>query len=209
MISTAHINKGSVILDVGCGNGKMVEYIVNKTNATAYGFDYSQNAIDHAYSRTKSKQDKLIFQVGLIDEIAYANNFFDQILSVDTMYFTNDMVQLVNKIYNWLKPNGTFIAYYSEGHLSKKTTDENNTQLAIALKQLNIEYEVIDYTKNHFELMKHKRLVAENMKSDFANCNLEDYYDAAIGQSISNDMTFEEFKKTYNRYMYIVKKTNQ
>ena len=36
------------ILDVGCGNGKMLGYLQEKTNAFIHGFDYSGNAIDSA-----------------------------------------------------------------------------------------------------------------------------------------------------------------
>ncbi|MBP5298707.1 MAG: class I SAM-dependent methyltransferase, partial [Lachnospiraceae bacterium] len=32
------------ILDIGCGNGKMLGYLQGKTNAYIHGFDYSENA---------------------------------------------------------------------------------------------------------------------------------------------------------------------
>lgn len=36
------------ILDIGCGNGKMLGYLQSKTGAYIHGFDYSEQAIKTA-----------------------------------------------------------------------------------------------------------------------------------------------------------------
>ena len=38
--------KEAHILDIGCGNGKMLGYLQKKTGAYIHGFDYSLNAIN-------------------------------------------------------------------------------------------------------------------------------------------------------------------
>jgi 2-polyprenyl-3-methyl-5-hydroxy-6-metoxy-1,4-benzoquinol methylase len=149
-IKAAAILPEHKVLDIGCGNGKMAEYIADRTKASVYGFDYSDNAINNAKTRTIQKS-KLNFEVGLIGEMQYPHNMFDVILSVDTMYFAEDMESFVRQIYNWLKPNGIFIAYYGEGHMKKISIDENSTELASAFRRNEINYEVVDYTKEHYE----------------------------------------------------------
>lgn len=205
LIQTANIQKDDFVLDIGCGNGKMAEYVQQQTKATVYGFDYSDNAINDAKSRT-AKNQNLMFDVGSIGEIEYQPNMFDAILSVDTMYFATNMKQFVMQIYNWLKPNGVFIAYYGEGHLSEALKDKDTTELGVALRSLKIPYEVIDYTKQHYQLMQRKYKVANEMKEQFSQNGMEIYYNCAIGQSVPLDMTYDEFQRLYNRYMYIIKK---
>lgn len=206
LITIANIDRNNHVLDIGCGNGKMIEYISEKTSAIGYGFDYSKNAIDYAFARTSNKRDNLFFEVGLIGKIQYEANMFDIILSVDTMYFADNMEEFLKQVYCWLKPKGVFMAFYGEGHLKNKTKDKDNTELARALKKLDFGYEVIDYTKNHYDLMRHKRRVANEMKEEFFKNNMDVYFDCAIDQSIDIKMNFEEFEKIYNRYLYIVRK---
>ena len=45
------------ILDIGCGNGKMLGYLQKQTGAWIYGFDYSRNAIRTARQRFPEKSD--------------------------------------------------------------------------------------------------------------------------------------------------------
>ena len=53
------------ILDIGCGNGKMLGYLQNKTNAYIHGFDYSENDIETARNTFQTRAD---FRVGIIGE---------------------------------------------------------------------------------------------------------------------------------------------
>ena len=62
------------ILDIGCGNGKMLGYLQKRTNAFIHGFDYSENAISTARELYPEKSD---FRVGVIGETDYPENSFD------------------------------------------------------------------------------------------------------------------------------------
>lgn len=88
------------ILDIGCGNGKMLGYLQKKTGAYIYGFDYSQNAIDTARATFKTDSD---FKRACIGEIDYPAGTFDVIVSMDTMYFAPDMAAFTDQIMKWLK----------------------------------------------------------------------------------------------------------
>lgn len=184
LINAANIGRDSIFLDIGCGNGKMAEYISDITGSIAYGFDYSKNAVEHAVKRTKEKEGRLFFSQGTIDEKQYPCNMFDTVLSVDTLYFSSNMAALLERILNWLKTGGTFAAFYSEGHLKEKSADKDSTELAAAMKKRGLTYEAEDYTKRHYELMKHKRRVVQGLKEVFLENNMGWYYDASIGQSI-------------------------
>lgn len=210
LLSNTKIKRDSVILDIGCGNGGMCEYIHEITGATVYGFDYSSFAIEKAKQRAGTMTNHMLFDVGIIGEKQYPPESFTTILSIDTLYFAKDLSHFINQIYGWLKPQGIIAAYYSEFRFDNETPVEklqkDNTDLALALNQLQLSYDVIDYTKDHFEHMKHKRITAVAMKEDFFNSNLERYYNNAISQSVDVNMPYNEFLRFSSRYMYIIKK---
>ena len=51
------------ILDIGCGNGKMLGYLQKKTGAFIHGFDYSRKAIANSRALFTDRAD---FQEGII-----------------------------------------------------------------------------------------------------------------------------------------------
>ena len=76
------------ILDIGCGNGKMLGYLQERTRAHIYGFDYSETAITTAKTLFCKNAE---FREGIIGEIEYPKEKFDVIISMDTLYFAADM----------------------------------------------------------------------------------------------------------------------
>ncbi len=205
LLKLAEIKSDDKVLDIGCGNGKLAEYIAGQTGATVYGFDYSSYAIRNARKRTKGKKD-LVFEPGLIGEKDYPVDFFDVIISVDTMYFAPDINQFVQQLYGWLKPGGVFLAFYGEGSFDIKSKSMDETPLAAAFCSNHITYEGLDFTHQHFELMKRKREVISSMREEFLNSNISFYYQASVGQSVDPNMPFEEFIKKHDRFLYIARK---
>lgn len=205
ILSMVDIDNKANVLDVGCGNGKMLEYIHSKTGARIYGFDYSENAISSARKRMG---DRGSFKVAVIGEAEYDDNKFDLITSMDTMYFAPDMIAFVSSVYKWLKVNGSFICGYQEGDIMKKTKDCNTTELAKALRENDLKYKVIDYTKETYDMLRHKRKVIKAMKEDFINAGLLMWYRVIKGQTNSVKVSYEKYKKKNARYIYKVIKEN-
>ena len=79
MIVPFIMNSDAHVLDIGCGNGKMIKYLGDKTGAHIHGFDYSDNAIMHA----KTNNDSGDFRVGVIGKIEYSKESFDVIVAMD------------------------------------------------------------------------------------------------------------------------------
>ncbi len=137
------------ILDIGCGNGKMLGYLQEKTGAFIHGFDYSRKAIANARALFTKRAD---FQEGVIGETDYPSHSFDIVISMDTMYFAKDMSAFVAQIKRWLKPDGILFAGYQEGELVPRTIDEHTTELAKALKNNEMKYDVRNITKETYKL---------------------------------------------------------
>ena len=113
------------ILDIGCGNGKMLAYLQQRTDAYIHGFDYSEEAIRTAKELFLQRAE---FREGIIGEIDYPEASFDVVISMDTMYFAKDMTAVVAQVKRWLKPGGVFFVGYQEGDVMPKTADMHTTR---------------------------------------------------------------------------------
>ena len=191
------------ILDIGCGNGKMLGYLQEKSNAHIYGFDYSGEAIKTAKLLFTKKSQ---FREGIIDEIDYPEKVFDVIISMDTMYFSKDMTALVAQVKKWLKPNGIFFVGYQEGDVMPKTESMHTTMLAKALVMNDMSYEVVDITKQTYELLKTKRISAIAHQNEFEAEGYREWFDMLMGQTECLTETFEQFKEKMARYIYVIRK---
>jgi 2-polyprenyl-3-methyl-5-hydroxy-6-metoxy-1,4-benzoquinol methylase len=203
ILSMVDLDSNACVLDIGCGNGKMLEYIHNKTGAGIYGFDYSENAIEAAVQRIGNYGN---FQVALIGDANYPDNKFDLITSMDTIYFAPDMSAFVSQIYSWLKPDGCFICGYQEGDVMRRTKNCDTTALAKALKKNGFKYSVFDYTKETYEMLKHKREVIISMQEDFKTAGITMWYEVVKRQTDSIQVPFEVYRRKNARYIYILKK---
>lgn len=198
-----YVPKGGHVLDIGCGNGKMLGYIQEKTDAHIYGFDYSGNAINQAKELFKNKSR---FIQGCIGEVKYPDESFDVVVSMDTMYFAEDMSALVDQIMRWLKGGGVFFTCYQEGDVMPKTENVHTTVLAGALKEKAIPFEYVDITRESYDLLRRKRKAALECESLFKEEGNDSWFEMLIGQTDYANKPFVEYEKEMARYIYIVKK---
>lgn len=77
------LNKESVIVDAGCGEGYYTNRIAQKTGAETYGFDLSKEAIISASKSAKRQGiSNTVFGVGGIYELPIANGGADAITNI-------------------------------------------------------------------------------------------------------------------------------
>ena len=192
------------LLDIGCGNGKMLGYLQQKTGAYIHGFDYAEYAIEFAQKQYTQQAE---FRHGIIGEIEYPENTFDLIISMDTMYFAPDMTRFVSQVKKWLKPNGIFFVGYQEGDIISRTESSETTLLAQALRQNGIPYHVTDITVETYALLKKKRQAALRHQAAFKEEGNQDWFDMLIGQTDYILDDYPSFVQKMTRYIYIARKT--
>lgn len=191
------------ILDIGCGNGKMLGYLQKRTGAYIHGFDYSKQAIDTAKVLFPIHSE---FREGVIGEIEYQDEIFDFITSMDTMYFTKDMSAFVTRIKKWLKPSGVFFVGYQEGDVMPKTESVNTTELSKALEKNGMKYEVTDITRQTYALLRKKREAAIAHQSEFEAEGCKQWFDMLMFQTEYAMKPYEEFAQSMARYIYVIRK---
>lgn len=200
-----HISLGNQvhILDIGCGNGKMLGYLQEKTGCQIHGFDYSEEAIRTARASFRHHAD---FREGVIGEIEYPAESFDVIISMDTMYFARDMTAFVGQIKQWLKKDGVFFAGYQEGDVVVKTENVHTTQLAEALAANGMHYDVTDITAQTYALLLDKRRAALAHQQSFEEEGNRAWFDLLMAQTEYAACSPAQFQEKMARYIYIARK---
>jgi len=112
IIEMAKIKPGDKVLDVGCGTGDLTLTAKKYAGASgsAYGIDASPEGIDIAGKKAKRSGSETVFEVGLIEKIAYLDATFDVVISRLVIHHLPDDLkrQGFNEIYRVLKPGGLF-----------------------------------------------------------------------------------------------------
>lgn len=191
------------ILDIGCGNGKMLGYLQKKTKAFIHGFDYSQQAIKTAQALFPERAE---FREGIIGQTEYPDEAFDVIISMDTLYFAADMTAFVAQVKKWLKKDGVFFVGYQEGEVIPKTPDAHSTMLAEALRANGMTYEATDLSRQTYLLLKKKRQSAIKHRSMFEAEGHRQWFEMLLGQTACSDEPFDRFKEKMARYIYVIRK---
>ena len=203
MLDVLNISKCQSILDVGCGTGALTEYIADHTDGNITGIDFSSEAIEFAQKRTEKKQNRLSFQVMDMDEITFPSNSFDSILSVDTLYFVNDLHKTINALRDSLQEQGQMGIFYS----AKIAVDEpkemlrpENTGLAKVLEKCGMHYETWDFTTEEKELWQKSMNIANDLKSRFVDEGNLTIYEGRISEATRELEFFDTARKC--RYLF-------
>ena len=77
------------VLDIGFGNGYLLQYLFRKTKSDLYGIDISEDMLKLAAKKNKEagEQGKLNLQLGDCCDLSYADNTFAAVTSINTIYF--------------------------------------------------------------------------------------------------------------------------
>lgn len=145
------LKRGEKVLEVGCSNGYITEYLHQRTACTIRGVDYSDVAIAQAQRRTQGKAPALDFRcVDLIhDELPGGD--YDVILAIDSIYFMGDYGATLTKLNAKLAPGGRMIVAAFQ---AKEENDPDtillpgHTRMAETLQGLSFRYTQHDFTAN-------------------------------------------------------------
>jgi len=111
-VSINSVNKGDMILDIGCGGGKTVNTLAKVApGGKIYGIDYSEDCVAVA-----SKINKKLIDAGRVEilhasveSLPFPDNSFVLVTAVEAYYFWPDLVNNLKEIRRVLKPGGSVI----------------------------------------------------------------------------------------------------
>jgi ubiquinone/menaquinone biosynthesis C-methylase UbiE len=167
------------VLDLGCGNGKITEWLSSKINSNFEGIDISPQAIFQANQRCANVSN-LNFKVGNLNQLNLDQKY-DAILFLDTLYYANNLIDTLKQTTSFLNEGGKIFAYFSQWIMEEQYYENllpNNTHLAKALHSLGLSFHTVDLTLSGINHWKKKLKILIELKSTFeaeSNSDLWDY----------------------------------
>ncbi|MFW9998215.1 MAG: class I SAM-dependent methyltransferase, partial [Candidatus Odinarchaeota archaeon] len=149
MLEALNLQPDDYVLDLGCGLGKIAEYISVRTGARVLGMDFAEKVIDWARKNTRSSEGRLAFQMGNMNDLNLSPSTFDAIIAIDTLYPWNveDLVAAVRTLKRSLKPRGRmgiFAAAIRELNEPLDLVQLENTKMARALRANGLLVNTVD-----------------------------------------------------------------
>ena len=201
MLDLLQLNKSAMVLDIGCGNGKMAEYISDLTQASVTGIDYIPEAIEQAIRRTQNKRNRLDFKVANLEYLDFAPETFDAIIAVDTIFFGRNMAATISGLNRILKPGGKMAVFNG---------DYQEKDFLKALVANDLTYQVYDLSTEHVQHMLLKYRVAKELESAFTAEGNTFIWKNLMAESFA-DLNYRK-QPDYDpgkRYLYIIKKPHK
>ena len=97
-----------VILDIGCGNGFMMERLARTCKCHLIGVDISDDVLLAAKRNVGSISARFI--CCSVEKMPIESETVDKAITINTLYFWNDLQKGFEEIYRVLKPGGVFIS---------------------------------------------------------------------------------------------------
>ena len=122
-IDSLQISNNDSILELGPGNGSHLSQILNKSLAVKYvGLEISELMQKEAMKINQNYIDhhQATFCLYNGNTIPFANDTFDKVMTVNTIYFWQNPNEFIKEIYRVTKPNGIVSITFAEENFMKK-----------------------------------------------------------------------------------------
>lgn len=109
-VSLIELKSDEKMLDIGYGNGFLLQKLYKKCKADLYGIDISEDMKIQAmkHNRKALKDKKLHLSVGDCCQLDYEPDIFSAVSSINTIYFWSDTVKGLSEIHRVLQPGKSF-----------------------------------------------------------------------------------------------------
>ena len=171
-LDTLKLQSGDTVLEIGPGSATHVDKLFAKAEGLSYtGADISELMISEAMKNNTAlvKNGQAGFFLSDGKTLDFANNTFDKVFTVNTLYFWDDPVGYATEIFNVLKPGGTFcLCFAPKEFLAKlpftsyvfKLYSPEDAQVVLT----SAGFDIVNVGKHDEEV---KSFAGETMKRDF------------------------------------------
>ena len=205
LLEVLNLTSKNRVLDMGCGIGKITEYISDLTCAHILGIDYASKAIQRAQARTEEKRARLEFREADMNNFSLRPASVDTIIALDTLHYLENLEKSIGQMKSWLQPHGQMGLFSYQTCSDDDTPDilhPSNTNLAQALKKYDLPFRTWDFTEKDKEYCRRLFQVATELKEEFQAEDNFDLYEDQIGGLEEDIRNLDAGKE--RRYLYHV-----
>lgn len=138
------IIRGKTILELACGDGQSLPYVLENKPVNYVGTDVSETAIALAQSKFQEMNTSFL-QSDFSQELPFEDGSFDEIFSVYGIGWSTDIKKTISEIYRVLKSGGTFT--FSWDHYLARVVDDTDGKVFLR-NSYNEEIPTIRYNWN-------------------------------------------------------------
>lgn len=190
MLELLQLDQDSRMVDVGCGNGYIAEWISDRSGAQVTGIDISPYAIQLALARTQAKRDRLAFRVEDINQLQAALrgvSSIDTLMVLETLFASNDLQRTIGELNALLPVHGQML-FIANQHIEEPATQgyrlqPEQTDISRAVKNLGLpclQLRVFDLTPNKIHYLEGSIALLEQYKAAFEGEGRRDFWAARI-----------------------------
>lgn len=106
IICELNIKKDDRVLDVGCGDGYILEKVHDKVDMKGYGIDLSTKAIKITKIFAGCRNRDLEFILGVAEHIPFPDKFFDKVICSEIIEHVTDDSKFLKELHRVLRPRG-------------------------------------------------------------------------------------------------------
>jgi len=105
------LSGGEKVLDIGCGNGYVLNMIAKQYEGIFTGIDISESIIQKAAQRNRLfiKNGKMTFSCQDLGAMPFGDESFDRVYTINTVYFWDNLAHNMTEVNRVLKPGGIFV----------------------------------------------------------------------------------------------------
>jgi cyclopropane fatty-acyl-phospholipid synthase-like methyltransferase len=196
MIKELEIGSGMSLLDFGCGDGQITEYLAGITQARATGTDISDQAIRIANRRAGNKGEQIKFLLADLDGKLeqFEDQSFDRVVAIDSIFFAQNQRLIVARLLDLLKHGGKMGVFY----ICPPAIDGNQTPFIKAIIDSGINYTIHDLSTQNCEHWRKKKETLLELEAMFKEEGNEFLFKNRLAECDGLD--------AFHRYLYIVTK---
>jgi len=132
----------SVVLDVGCGAGELLETLREAKRAQGYGVDISSVAV--ATTREKGFEA----QVSRLPAIPFQSHFFQTVVCTETLEHVTDVTGSLKEIARVLRPDGLFVVTVPDGSVDLESAHVHRFKESRLVALLSRQFEDINVERH-------------------------------------------------------------
>lgn len=185
-------------LDLGCGIGRISEYVAEQTGAEIIGIDLAERAIQAARQRVASKQTRVSYQVGDIEALHFEPQSFDAVFCVDSLYemTVEQLIVILKRLRTLLRDGGQMAFTFGNNGRKGKRFQPSETKLGLALAELGYPFQVEDLTPYLNAMWQRSLAAADALRPEFSEEHNEDFCDG-LRQHAALNLKFADFATLY------------